>query len=68
MGSGDGAFCETETMTSGTLVGYARVSADAQDLTAQRDALTGLGVLGHQVGDTRAAGVVPWPVWMRPVL
>ena len=31
-------------MTSGTLVGYARVSTDAQDLTAQRDALTGLGV------------------------
>jgi hypothetical protein len=26
------------------LIGYARCSTDAQDLTAQRDALTGLGV------------------------
>ncbi len=26
------------------LIGYARVSADEQDLTAQRDAPTGLGV------------------------
>ncbi len=29
---------------SGLLIGYARVSTDAQDLTAQRDGLRGLGV------------------------
>jgi resolvase-like protein len=29
---------------TGLLIGYARVSTDAQDLTAQRNALTTLGV------------------------
>ncbi|MGH3504866.1 MAG: recombinase family protein [Nocardioidaceae bacterium] len=29
---------------SGLLIGYARCSTDAQDLTAQRDALAALGV------------------------
>lgn len=31
-------------MTFSTLVGYPRVSTDAQDLTARRDALAALGV------------------------
>ena len=30
------------------LIGYARVSTDDQDVTAQRDALTGLGVTGER--------------------
>jgi DNA invertase Pin-like site-specific DNA recombinase len=34
---------------SGLLIGYARVSADAQDLTAQRDALAALGVPTERV-------------------
>ena len=34
---------------SGLLIGYARVSTDEQDLTAQRDALTDLGVPAERV-------------------
>ena len=34
---------------SGLLVGYARVSTESQDLTAQRDALEGLGVAADRV-------------------
>jgi len=33
----------------GLLIGYARVSTDEQDLTAQRDALTTLGVTTDRV-------------------
>jgi DNA invertase Pin-like site-specific DNA recombinase len=34
---------------SGLLIGYARVSTDEQDLTAQRDVLTTLGVAPERI-------------------
>ena len=34
---------------SGLLIGYARVFTEAQDLTAQRDALAALGVAAERV-------------------
>jgi DNA invertase Pin-like site-specific DNA recombinase len=40
-------------MTTGTLIGYARVSTDAQDLTAQRDALSTLGVPQERIYSDR---------------
>jgi DNA invertase Pin-like site-specific DNA recombinase len=40
-------------MTSGTLIGYARVSTEAQDLTAQRDALSALGVPQERIYSDR---------------
>jgi DNA invertase Pin-like site-specific DNA recombinase len=36
------------------LVGYARCSTDAQDLTAQRNALTALGVTPKEATSTMA--------------
>jgi hypothetical protein len=49
------AFCGTTGPTSwrcamgALLVGYARCSTDQQDLTAQRDALLGLGVEADRI-------------------
>src|SRR5512144_406353 len=41
---GEGGLTGYGHPVAGMLVGYARCSTDAQDLTAQRDALTALGV------------------------
>ena len=47
-------------MTCGPLVGYARVSTDAQDLTAQKEALTGLRVPLERVYSDRGM------TWYQP--
>jgi DNA invertase Pin-like site-specific DNA recombinase len=36
------------------LIGYARCSTDNQDLTAQRDGLTALGVNANRISSTTA--------------
>ncbi len=49
-------------------IGYARVSTDAQDLTAQRNALTGLGVAAERVyvDQGRSATTVTGRAWRAP--
>ncbi len=53
------------TAPEGIMVGYARVSTDAQDLTAQRQVLAGLGVdpdrvhVDHGLTGTNRAGPGP---------
>ena len=44
----EGPYSYTYTMTA-TLIGYARCSTDRQDLTAQRSALTNLGVAEDRI-------------------
>jgi hypothetical protein len=47
--SGEGASTGTLPFVSDLLVGYARVSTEAQDLTAQRDGLQTLGVRADRI-------------------
>ena len=47
--SGQGASNGTLSLVSGLWIGYARVSTDSQDLTAQREGLLALGVAGDRV-------------------
>ncbi|AKK09462.1 resolvase family protein [Corynebacterium testudinoris] len=47
--SGEGSLCDTLIYMSKIMVGYARVSTEEQDLTAQRDALASLGVEPERV-------------------
>lgn len=46
---GDGGLTAYGHPVTGMLIGYARCSTDAQDLTAQRNALTALGVKASRI-------------------
>ncbi len=50
---------------SGLLIGYARVSTEEQDLTAQRNGLAELGVDGERVYGCRQD---VWPHLCAPIL